>query len=659
MHGTDKAAEPFISMAADLGIGESEAKKAFVLAYEKQMECFARFAELGRQALAEARLARRPVIALLGRPYNAFTADANMGIPRKYTSRGFSVIPFDILPFEDQAIYPNMYWYYGQQDMKAGMLLKDEDNIFITFISNFSCAPDSFMLHYLKWIMGTKPFLILEMDSHTADAGIDTRIEAFLDIIEGYRSRLTDIREERYDNGLSFINNPGQEIHIKNSFTGEKIPIKNNPRVKLLLSNMGRLSAELIGAAVRGLGINAQTMPVPDIHTLQMARNHASGKECLPSHLVLGSALKYLASDQYRKDEIYILFVPTTTGPCRTGQYFVFYENLFKDLRLENVVVFTLEADNSYNELGTEFSKYAWWAAMIGDYMKDVETSLRTCAADPVEAMAVYDQTWQKMIGVAEHDITQVLPVLKDIAGTISKIPLSKKMEDCPKVLIVGEIYVRRDDFAVDELIQQFSRHGIVGKISNVAEWLYYCDFVRHYELRKKLNLVPWYRRVFAKEFLDIIGWKKEHVYKHHVENKIRNTLSVTGLVPKTPHNMEEIMKNTEKHFVSHELYSEISISSGVAATAMMDGYSGIVNISPFACLIGRVIEGLYTPWARERNYPTISIEIDGNLLPPNVLSKLEIFMLNVKRFKGKGDIHSMVEHQGVKSAGIDRKIIR
>ncbi len=32
---------------------------------------------------------------------------------------------------------------------------------------------------YIKWIMGTKPFLILELDSHTADAGVDTRIEAF------------------------------------------------------------------------------------------------------------------------------------------------------------------------------------------------------------------------------------------------------------------------------------------------------------------------------------------------------------------------------------------------------------------------------------------------------------------------------------------------
>jgi len=659
MYGLEKAAEPFISLGKALGFPEEEAKNAFLIAHEKQIACFGKFAELGKQALEEARLARKPVIAILGRPYNSFTTDANMGIPRKYTSRGYSVIPYDILPFTQENIYPNMYWYYGQQDMKAGRLLKNEDNIFITYISNFSCAPDSFMLHYLKWMMGIKPFLILELDSHTADAGVDTRIEAFLDIIEGYRSKLTDIGEERYDNGLRFVNQPGEDIHIRNERTGEKIPIKNNPRVKLLLSSMGRLSAELVGATIRGLGIHAEAMPVPDIYTLQMARNHASGKECLPSHLVLGSCLKYLSSDHYRKDEIYLLFVPTTTGPCRTGQYFVFYDNLFKDLRLENVLVFTLEANNSYNELGSEFSKYAWWATIIGDYMKDVETSLRTCAENPTKALAVYDQTWQKMIRVAEKDITQVLPVLEEIAQTIAEIPLARKMADCPKVLIVGEIYVRRDDFAVDELINQFSTHGIISKISNVSEWLYYCDFVRHYELKKKLYLAPFHRRPFTREFREILDWKIEQAYKKNVEKKVRDALSKTGLVPETPCDMQTIMDNTEKHFVSHELYSEISISSGAAATAMMDGYSGIVNISPFACLIGRVIEGLFTPWARERNYPAISIEIDGNLLPPNVLSKLDIFMLNVKRFRGQANDDSMVEQEGERSVTIDRRMIR
>jgi predicted CoA-substrate-specific enzyme activase len=635
MYGVEKASESFIEMGIQLGFNESESKKAFELAYSKQMEYFTKSSDLGKTALAAARKAQRPVIAILGRPYNAFTTDANMDIPKKYTTGGYSVIPFDILPFADESIYPNMYWYYGQQDMKAATLLKNEDNIFITYISNFSCAPDSFLLHYLKWIMGTKPFLILELDSHTADAGVETRIEAFLDIIEGYRSKFKDIHEERYDNGLRFINNPNEDIHIKNILTEEKIPIKNNPRVKILLSSMGRLSAELLAAVVRSSGINTEAMPVPDIYTLQLARNHASGKECVPSHLVLGSALKYFSSGKYRRDEIYLLFVPTTTGPCRTGQYFVFFKNIFKDLHMDNVVIFTLDSDNSYNELGAEFSKYAWWGVIIGDYMKDLETSLKTCAADPAKAMIDYDKIWHRMISVAEKDVTKILPVLKEMSGEISSISLKKKIDECPKVLIVGEIYVRRDDFAVDELVQHLSRRGIIGKVSSVAEWVYYCDFVRHYELKKRLSLLPWYRRALAKESRDLINWNIEHAYKHKVEKNVREILASTGLIPDSPHNMQEIMNNTEKHFVSQELYSEIAISSGVAATAMMDGYSGIVNISPFACLIGRVIEGVLTPWAREQKYPIISIEIDGNLLPPNVLNKLEIFMLNVQRFRG------------------------
>jgi hypothetical protein len=110
---------------------------------------------------------------------------------------------------------------------------------------------------------------------------------------------------------------------------------------------------------------------------------------------------------------------------------------------------------------------------------------------------------------------------------------------------------------------------------------------------------------------------------------------------------MHEIMKYTQEHFVNLELNSEIAVSSGSAAAAMEHGYSGIVNISPFACLIGRVIEGLFTPWARERNYPILSVEVDGNLLPPNIINKLNIFMVNVLRFKGGSDLSSLVDQAG------------
>jgi predicted nucleotide-binding protein (sugar kinase/HSP70/actin superfamily) len=197
---------------------------------------------------------------------------------------------------------------------------------------------------------------------------------------------------------------------------------------------------------------------------------------------------------------------------------------------------------------------------------------------------------------------------------------------------------VRRDDFAVGELTDLMSERGIVVKVSGIAEWIHYLDFVREYALKKLIQLKkPGARGKLFK--LRVEEW-----WKHHVEKKTLAILEPTGLIPKTPHDMREIMANTQKYFVNLELNSEIAVSSGVAATAMEQGYSGIVNISPFACLIGRVIEGLFTPWARERNYPILSVEVDGNLLPPNIVNKLNIFMVNVLRFRGKGDIAALVD---------------
>jgi predicted CoA-substrate-specific enzyme activase len=633
--GNERALELFCRLTERLGIGADETRRAFDKAVERQTAYFEACKRLGVEALEEARKAERPVIALLGRPYNAFTAEANMGIPRKFTTRGYSIVPFDILPFEEQKIFPNMYWYYGQQDVKAASFLKNEPNIYVTYVTNFSCAPDSFILHYLKWEMGQKPFLVLELDSHSADAGVDTRVEAFLDIIDGYRSKKDALETERYSNGWRFAQS---DLSLVNDISGEKLSIKGNKRIKLLLSNMGAISTEYIAAAIRSLGINAETLPVATAKTVQLARAHASGKECVPSHLVLGSVLQYLSGKNYRKDEIYIVFVPITTGPCRTGQYFVFYENLFRDMRLENVVVFILSADNSYTELGPGFAKEMWKGLVIADYLKDIQTALKATAADPQKALADYEKSWRQVMDAVEKRPKDLWRELAKTAGLVKSIPLKRRTADCPRVLIVGEIYVRRDDFAVGELTDLLSERGIVVKVSGIAEWIHYLDFVREYALEKLIKLGEAGARV------KLFKLRLEEWWKRHIEKKTLRILEPTGLIPKTPHGMREIMANTQKHFVNLELNSEIAVSSGVAATAMEQGYSGIVNISPFACLIGRVIEGLFTPWARERNYPVLSVEVDGNLLPPNIVNKLNIFMVNVLRFRDKGDVGALVD---------------
>jgi predicted nucleotide-binding protein (sugar kinase/HSP70/actin superfamily) len=422
--------------------------------------------------------------------------------------------------------------------------------------------------------------------------------------------------------------------------------------VKVLLSNMGAISTEYMGAAIRGQGINAEAMPVATTKTVQIARAHSSGKECVPSHIVLGSALEFIFGDKYRKDELYLLFVPITTGPCRTGQYYVYYENLFRDLMLENVVVFILSADNSYTEIGGGFAKAMWQGLVLSDYLKDIQCALATCAADPREALATYEASWRKLMNTVEFSPGRMWDELRTLADGVRRIPLKRKMTECPRVLVVGEIYVRRDDFAVGELIQLMSERGIVVKVAGISEWIHYLDFVRKYDLEKKLKMKKPGSRIMSKPWRELKKLGMEKWWKHSVEKKVLSILEPTGLIPDTPHDMDLIMGYTQDHFVNLELNSEIAVSSGSAAAAMEAGYSGIVNISPFACLIGRVIEGIFTPWARERNYPILSVEVDGNLLPPNIVNKLNIFMVNVLRFRDGGDVSSLVDDAPVEYVG-------
>jgi len=246
-----------------------------------------------------------------------------------------------------------------------------------------------------------------------------------------------------------------------------------------------------------------------------------------------------------------------------------------------------------------------------------------------------------------EHRPKDLWKDLAKVAADVRRIPLKRKLADCPKVLVVGEIYVRRDDFAVGELTDLMSDRGIVVKVAGISEWIHYLDFVRDYALNKLLGLRKPGTRVFSRPWLDLKKLGIEKWWKHSVEKKVLRILGPTGLIPETPHDMRVIMKYSQEHFVNLELNSEIAVSSGSAAAAMEAGYSGIVNIAPFACLIGRVIEGLFTPWARERNYPILSVEVDGYQLPPNIVNKLNIFMVNVLRFKGDGDLSGLVDKAG------------
>ena len=54
----------------------------------------------------------------------------------------------------------------------------------IIYLSSFSCGVDAFVSDMLRLHLGDIPFMVLKLDEHKGNAGLETRIEAFVDMLE-------------------------------------------------------------------------------------------------------------------------------------------------------------------------------------------------------------------------------------------------------------------------------------------------------------------------------------------------------------------------------------------------------------------------------------------------------------------------------------------
>jgi predicted CoA-substrate-specific enzyme activase len=636
--GYEKERDTFVAIGRQLGIRARSAGRAFDLAVQAQRAFHNECRQRGEEFLAglEANPGETAVV-LFGRPYNAFTGKANMGIPQKFATRGYRIIPHDFLPYGGEEPDEGMYWAQGQMILKAAKLVQRHPQLFAAYITNFSCGPDSFLVGYFRDLMGQKPSLTLELDSHTADAGLDTRIEAFLDVV---KSHMEINRHSRPVAAGAFT--PAKIITENNktlvvSSRGEKYPL-TDPRVHVLVPSMGDPGSRLLAATLRHVGVKASPAPSPTSLELKLGKGYASCKECLPLILTVGSLMSYLET-RVDKDEILIYFMPKTSGPCRFGQYNVLMKNLIAKMRCENVTMISLTSDNSYAGFGTNFSLRAWQSVIIADVLEEIYSAVLTMARDREKALEVYNLVCKKIVYSVERDDWEGLRrVLQQSASALMTIEKVRELEQVPKVALTGEIYVRRDGFSRQYLVERLAREGIMVKTAPVAEWLYYCDYLVKYKYVVHANL---------RDRLRVYGLQ---YFKKHYEKAIKEIMARSGFYHIHLLDVERMIDSVAD-LISPRLTGEAILTAAAAFTELVEDVAGVISLGPFGCMPGRIAESIVNGRLNEKkikvardkdlvarvmerypSLPFLAMETDGNAFPQSIEARLEIFCLQVKR---------------------------
>lgn len=134
----------------------------------------------------------RTAVAVIGHPYLLYDDYVNHRLIHRLETMNIRVLTPEMLSGHQlkeavSRLEGRSYWTYEHEVVGSGVhYLKSEVDGVIGVVA-FGCGPDSLMMDKVERYARhhqTRPFMCLTLDEHSAEMGILTRLEAFVDMIE-------------------------------------------------------------------------------------------------------------------------------------------------------------------------------------------------------------------------------------------------------------------------------------------------------------------------------------------------------------------------------------------------------------------------------------------------------------------------------------------
>lgn len=599
------------ALSGPLGVNRFKILTAWRAAIGAQHQFERKAHELGLAALAEARARGEKVLLLVGRPYNLYDPGLNLGLPEKLADYGRRVIPLDTIPTDLSRLgprYRNMFWSYGQKIVAALEQAAEDDRLDVVYFSNFNCGPDSFLLSYASEILGAKPYLVLELDEHGSDTGYLTRIEAFLDVLSRPRHERRHRRRAPY-----------------------RAPCSDLRDRIVWIPNMHPYSTEFVAAALRAEGHDARTLPLETPSSYELGRSVTRGSECLPMSLTIGSLLTMLRSAKPRTRHAF--FMPSAQGPCRFGQYVSLHRQILDREGFTDVEIMSPSHYRGFAGLDEGVRRSLWRGLLVGDILMKAGCRIRPYEVEPGATdrlIATEMQTLSREIE-ARGDLERAVRLS---IARLSHIPRRDEPRR-PLVGVVGEIYVRNNLFANENVLQGVERTGGEAWMAPLAEWILFASSVRNVFDNIANRLSPRLFGTFVK-WLWMVQWEKK-LYA------AASPLLEEREEPK----LEDVVGAGQK-YLSDNVGGEALLTLGRAVKFAHQGAVAVVNVAPFGCMPGTVTTALFRQVSADVGIPIVNLFYDGT---GGQSRRLEVYLRNAMQ-AGAGTAPDASSAAGTRNGG-------
>jgi predicted CoA-substrate-specific enzyme activase len=557
-----------IAFAQHNGMSEKHARTAIQNAQAYQQQIQKKIQDIGRNVFDSTDTA----FIICSRPYNGYDLGLNLDIPKKIRDMDVPAIPIDFVPIdyaEIQEDFYNMYWHYGQRILAVAETIRKDNRLFGVYISNFSCGPDSFLTKFFREKMGDKPFLLVEVDEHSGDAGFITRCEAFYDSIRGAK-RTSDRRV----------------IEPKSVMARDRtiyVPYMCD-------------TAVVLASAMRGAGIDARVLPFPDEESILIGRQYTTGRECFPAIITAGDMIKKIRSPGFDPEKS-AFFMAQGSGPCRFGQYYKLHRIILDDLGMHDVPIFAPNQGPSLFDdlgpMGLQFLVATWDGICAIDAIEAVSRRIRPYENVKGATTTAYKEVFNSLCLALEHN-KSIMPVLKNAMRLFNGIDRQSGSHK-PRIGIVGEIYVRSQKYSNNFIEQKLEELGCEVYLPSIAEWFFYTNFTRVRNCR-------WFkqnrRALFTKLFNAYMTWRHTSFYRMF---NIPSESDITTLL------------DHAAGFVHDTYEGETVLTIGKTIECIRDNFAGVINVMPFTCMPGNIVSTVYKKIKDTYpDFPLFNLSLDG-----------------------------------------------
>lgn len=415
----------------ELGVSADRVREAFRAAAWAQRELDSLFRARAAQLVAAA--SSRRVFAVLGRPYATLDAYANLGLFERLRRLEVLGLPLGLFPLPGDAARPSspLPWRFPGDLHEAALALGASEAVHPVLLSFFGCGPDAFALRDAAEALAGRPHLVLELDEHRGEAGLVTRIEAFLDQLDSASRPRPSPRAPA-----------GRPAALPSRPSVVRIPYFAD-------------AAYAYSGLLRHVGHDARVLPLPGPGVRALGERHSLGKECHAFSMLSGDLLRLAAATP---DEPVAFYFPGTSIPCLLHEYGRGMQSLLREVGVEHVTVYSPSGAELIEACGVDAVERLYVGLMAVELLAKAVCQVRPYEREKGTTDRCHLENLERIeAAVAEGD---VLEALGTSLHALAAVPVSDGRSR-PLVGLAGDIYTKVNPVANQDLARWLEERGL------------------------------------------------------------------------------------------------------------------------------------------------------------------------------------------------------